>query len=257
MDNGTYTIHAGDDVYGSDGEKVGSVVAVEQHFVVVEKGWFFPTDFYIPVGAIASFDDGRITLNVTKENALDQGWDTAPVVVSDTATTSSASDAAAWGRSDTATTVTETSAPARDRGALDARTTMTGNTLRLPVHQEELVATRTARNIAGLRIEKVVVVEDRHLDLSTGEVRLKVVRRAVKGAVDSANDDMLEEVLVDIPLELDAFVAANEGRVGEELVITREVTQRIERVAGTVRREEVHVTEATAGTLLDEMNRPR
>ena len=40
------------DVYGSDGEKVGSIVAVYPNYLVVEKGFFFPTDYYIPVSAV-------------------------------------------------------------------------------------------------------------------------------------------------------------------------------------------------------------
>src|SRR3712207_5064203 len=68
----------GTDVVGSDGNKVGEVVAVHQNYVVVEKGFFFPTDYYIPTSAIANYDGDKIYLNVTKDAALDQGWDAAP-----------------------------------------------------------------------------------------------------------------------------------------------------------------------------------
>ena len=253
MDNRTYTIRDGDDVYGSDGEKVGSVVAVEQDFLVVEKGWFFPTDYYIPLNAVASYEEGRITLNVTKESALDQGWDAEPVLVNTGTTTSIATDAAATDDGDAI--VLERATPPTGTGSLEAGITMTGVTLRLPLYEEELTATRTARNVAGARIERVVTVEDQSLDLSAAEWRLKLVRRAPSHLADPTGNAVVEEVFIDVPLALEALAVADGMHVGEELVITRELVQRTERVTEIVRREEVHVTETSPGTLLDDVSR--
>ena len=47
-------ITTGADVFGADGEKVGTVAAVYPGYIVVEKGFFFPTDYYIPMSAVAS-----------------------------------------------------------------------------------------------------------------------------------------------------------------------------------------------------------
>ena len=71
-------IMAGDDVFGSDGDKVGTVAAVLPRYMVVEKGWFFPTDYYIPLGRCQR-GHGHVYLNVTKDAALHRGWDTVPV----------------------------------------------------------------------------------------------------------------------------------------------------------------------------------
>src|SRR5215210_7449544 len=71
-------ITIGDDVYGSDGDKVGSVAEVQPSYIVVEKGFFFPTDYYIPMSAVASAGDGQVYLNVAKDAALNSGWDTVP-----------------------------------------------------------------------------------------------------------------------------------------------------------------------------------
>lgn len=255
MDNSTYTIHAGDDVYGSDGEKVGSVVEVERDYIVVEKGWFFPTDYYIPLHAVASYEEGRITLNVTKEDALDQGWEAEPVLVREGTTTSIAPDTSAT--DDRGALVMKTPTPVGGGNTADAGITMVGDSLRLPVYEEELTATRTMRNVAGRRIERVVAVEDQSLDLSAAEWRLKLVRRAPSHLVDPAGSAVVEEVFVDIPLALEALAVADGMRVGEELVITRELVQRTERVADIVRREEVHVIEASPGTVLDNVGRTR
>lgn len=77
----------GMDVIGADGGKVGKVIAVRPSHVVVEKGFFFPTDYYIPRSAIARQDE-HVHLNVTKADALNRGWgedpgDPAPRTASD------------------------------------------------------------------------------------------------------------------------------------------------------------------------------
>ena len=71
-------IMTGDEVYGSDGDKVGTVAEVQPSYIVVEKGFFFPTDYYIPLSAIASVAGGQVYLNVAKDAALQSGWDTVP-----------------------------------------------------------------------------------------------------------------------------------------------------------------------------------
>src|SRR3712207_6305760 len=73
-------ITAGADVYGSDGGKVGTVAEVQPSYLVVEKGFFFPTDYYVPMSAVASASEGEVYLNVAKDAALHSGWDTIPDV---------------------------------------------------------------------------------------------------------------------------------------------------------------------------------
>ncbi len=63
---------------GSDGDKVGKIVEVSPTYIVVEKGFFFPSDHYIPTSAISSVGDDEVFLSVTKDEALNQGWDQPP-----------------------------------------------------------------------------------------------------------------------------------------------------------------------------------
>lgn len=77
-DDSRWTIEVGADVIGTCGHKVGEVVAVRNDHVVVEKGFFMPTDFYIPKSAIQKNDDHGLYLNVTKDKALHEGWDVDP-----------------------------------------------------------------------------------------------------------------------------------------------------------------------------------
>src|SRR3712207_827012 len=100
----------GTDVVGSDGGKVGEVVAVQPNYIVVEKGFFFPTDYYIPTSAVANYDGDKVYLSVSKDEALNQGWDSMPQEDASYATTTTTYD--------TATTAT-TGGYATDMGATD------------------------------------------------------------------------------------------------------------------------------------------
>ncbi|HEV2066124.1 MAG TPA: hypothetical protein VGR08_04760, partial [Thermomicrobiales bacterium] len=62
-DDSAWTIEVGADVIGTCGHKVGDVVAVRDDHIVVEKGFFMPTDFYIPKSAIQKNDDHGLYLN--------------------------------------------------------------------------------------------------------------------------------------------------------------------------------------------------
>ena len=243
-------IQQGAEVYGADGDKVGTVAAVTDDFIVVEQGWFFPTDYYIPISAIASADDAKVYLTVEKDVALDQGWDKAPVTGIGQASASIAPDAGTLNE----TALPPVEAPDRPTGrfASDVATTTAESTLRIPVYEEELTATRTVREVAGARIEKIVAVERQPLDPATTEERLKVVRRTVNQPGDAANADVYEEVLIDVPLNLDLADLGNRTRVTEEIAIWKEAVQRTERVMGTVRREKVTVTEVTDGALVED-----
>jgi len=77
-DDSEWTIEVGADVIGICGHKVGEVVAVRDDVIVVEKGFFMPTDFYIPKSAIQRNNEHGLYLNVSKNDALHRGWDVDP-----------------------------------------------------------------------------------------------------------------------------------------------------------------------------------
>ena len=61
-------IMAGDEVVGSDGDKVGTVAEVQPTYIVVEKGFFFPTALYVPLSAVTSVGDDEVRLSVSKDD---------------------------------------------------------------------------------------------------------------------------------------------------------------------------------------------
>jgi hypothetical protein len=72
------TFHVNDEVFGADGGKLGTITAVHPLYLVIAKGFIFSTDYYIPRSAVANCENGKVTLFVSKNTALDQGWDRRP-----------------------------------------------------------------------------------------------------------------------------------------------------------------------------------
>jgi hypothetical protein len=61
-----------------DGKKIGEVIQEHPGFLVVERGIYFPDDYYVPNEAVAHFDGQKVYLSLTKREVGHQGWDEAP-----------------------------------------------------------------------------------------------------------------------------------------------------------------------------------
>jgi uncharacterized protein (TIGR02271 family) len=220
-------IATGAEVFGADGEKVGTVAEVYPGYIVVEKGFFFPTDYYIPMSAIASADNNQVYLNLAKDAALNSGWDAQPTDLQVTSYDTSIGS------------VTDV-----DRGFdASAARVETDEEIRVPVMEEELTATVREREAGAVRIAKDVVTEEQTLEVPVTEERVRVERRVVDRPVNAADADAFEETVIEVPLRSEEVDIQKRARVAEEVVISKEATQRTERVADTVRREEVIVDE--------------
>jgi uncharacterized protein (TIGR02271 family) len=271
-----WQIPEGTDVVGSDGDKVGKVVAAESSYIVVEKGFFFPTDYYIPTNAISTFDGDKVYLTVTKDEALNQGWDQQLTTSDDSVletqyargagavdntlegdrfagvTPTGLADNVDMGATDTtlrdAGIYADTTRVANDRAYDTTATDVTeGDTLRVPVHEEELTATTRPVERGEVRVDKRVVEEDRTLEVPVSEERVTITRRAVDR--DTGVDDLaFQEDTIEIPLRSEEVDVQKRNRVVEEIDIAKDTVQRTERVTDTVRREQVNVDEATTGT---------
>jgi uncharacterized protein (TIGR02271 family) len=220
-------ISTGADVYGADGEKVGTVAEVYSGYIVVEKGFFFPTDYYIPMSAIASADNNQVYLNLAKDAALNSGWDAQPTDLQSTSYDTSIGSVTDVGRG---------------FDASSARVE-TDEEIRVPVMEEELTATVREREAGAVRIEKDVITEEQTLDVPVTEERVRVERRVVDRPVSAADAAAFEETVIDVPLRSETVDVQKQARVAEEVVVSKEATQRTERVSDTVRKEEVFVDE--------------
>jgi len=234
-------IRQGADVRSVDDEKLGRVVGLQGNYIVVEKGFFFPTDYYIPTSAVSSATDDTVYLSVDKDHALNSGWDqmgTTDTLVEDTS----------WQTGTTAMNSTPASgtvgADYATAGTTDA---MTGDVLRVPVHEEELTATKRSVEQGQVRIEKDVVAEERTLEVPVTDERVTVTRRTVdrEGVADG---NAFTEGTIEVPVRGEEVDVQKRVRVAEEVEIGKEAVQRTESVTDTVRREEVHVADETTGT---------
>ena len=73
-------IEVGTTVYTSDGDKIGDVAEVQQSYFVVEKGFIFTEDLYIPMSALASRDADGVRLSLGKDEIETQDWSSVPVL---------------------------------------------------------------------------------------------------------------------------------------------------------------------------------
>jgi uncharacterized protein (TIGR02271 family) len=225
-----WQIPVGATVVAADGAKVGKVVAAQPDYVVVEKGFFFPTDYYVPTSAVADFDGDTAYLGVTKDEALTQGWDRAPA-------------ASAPGAAEFADRTAAEGAGVRT----GATRPEAGDAIRVPVHEEELTATTRPVERGAVRVEKDVVAEERTLEVPVTEERVRVTRRAVdrEGAADAA---AFQEGTIEVPVRGEEVDVRKRTRVAEEVEVGKEAVQSTQRVADTVRREQVTVDDATVAT---------
>jgi uncharacterized protein (TIGR02271 family) len=236
-----FTPREGMNVYGSDGDKVGEVDAVEPDYFVVRKGFFFPEDHYIPRSAIANFDEDNIYLNYTKDEVLSQNWTTAPEAGTYDTTTLAGTQVGDRGAD--LTEVDTTARPGYDAAAVD-RTVEGVETdtdhIAVPVHEEELVARKRPVERGAVEINKDVVAEEQSIDVPVTEEHVDVTRRNVDRDV-TPGEDAFREGTIEVPVSGEEVDVEKRTRVTGEVDIDKTAEQHTERVTDTVRREEVTV----------------
>jgi uncharacterized protein (TIGR02271 family) len=229
-------------VYGADGDKVGTIAGVGGSYIVVEKGFFFPKDYYIPVSAVTDSNENAVYLSVTKDVALEQGWDQMPAEHG----LNGLQDDPRWrdGEADTQAST----AHYDDMSTADS-TSLEQDMLRVPIHEEHLEATKRMDDAGDVTITKQVVQEQEVIEVPVTEERVRVQWRAPSG--DIVDDgEAFEEGVIEVPVSREVVdVSKRTVRTGE-LEVTKERQQRTQRVADSVRREVVDVRDASGDTLM-------
>jgi len=215
-------IQTGADVVGADGEKVGNIAAVYPAYIVVEKGWFFPTDYYIPWSVIASAEPDRVYLTLSKEATLNRGWDVRPTDLETATATATTTDTDATDPYASDAYVATSVRSDVDRLAASRVATDTGEEIRIPVVEEELTATVRSQEAGAVRIAKNVVAEDRVLDVPVTEERVRVERRVVDRPASAADIGAFEEQVIEVPLRTEAVDVQKQARVKEEVIVGNE-----------------------------------
>ncbi len=257
-------ISRGMDVYGADGEKVGSVEDMRGDYVVVSKGFFFPTDYFIPVSAINTESEGNLYLTVSKHEALNQGWDTEPAATG----TVQHEDRIAGAGAPAGSTVDQVEAvDRRDHdqraGDGDAPFDHTTNlehrdsaeTIDVPLTEEELAARKYEVERGSVQVDKVVRSDEQTLDVPVTEEHVHVSRRAVDRDV-KAGEETFNEGTIEVPVYGEEVEVTKNPRVKEVVEISKDATTETQQVSDTVRREEVRISDES-GTNVNEGSRRR
>jgi len=226
------TLVPGMDVYASDGDKVGTIREATEQSITVEKGFFFPKDYVIPISAVEGVDDNdRVYLLVTKDAALSEQWGTG--MVSETMTTTTTGMAA--------TDTIETDTIETDV----ARTSDTAAT-RVPVYEEDLTAVKRPVSRGAVRIQKELVTENKTVTVPVTEERVRVTQVDTNETVGTDVGDAFQEGVIEVPLTGEEVELQKTARKTGEVVVEKETVQHDEQVGGTVRREEVRVDDQSS-----------
>jgi len=226
------TLVPGMDVYASDGDKVGTIREATEQSITVEKGFFFPKDYVIPISAVEGVDDNdRVYLLVTKDAALSEQWGTG--MVSETMTTTTTGMAA--------TDTIETDTIETDV----ARTSDTAAT-RVPVYEEDLTAVKRPVSRGAVRIQKELVTENKTVTVPVTEERVRITQVDTNEMVGADAGDVFQEGVIEVPLTGEEVDLQKTARKTGEVVVEKETVQHDEQVGGTVRREEVRVDDQSS-----------
>ena len=214
--DGNTEIAYGWDVVGSDGDKIGSVAAIQPHYISVEKGFLFKEDIFIPTSAISSVADETVHVDVTKDQIEDQDWAREPEM------TTHHRDAGQYNEQRAAGTDTDTS----DR-------------MHIQLSEEQLNVNTHEVERGSVHVHKDVVTEEQSVNVPLREEEVRVERHEARSG--QVPDDAFQEQDIEIPIRGEEADVTKSVRVREEVDITKDVHQRDEQVHDTVRREEVHV----------------
>lgn len=209
------------DVVGSDGDKVGTVAAVQPHYISVEKGFLFKEDIFIPTSAITSVGDDTVYLNVTKDQIENEDWSREPEMTERHRETARYNDEV---RTDAART-------GADR--------QTGDRMHIQLAEEHLDVHKREVERGSVQVHKDVVEEQQSVNVPLREEEVRVERHATTSG--QVPDDAFQEQDIEIPIRGEEADVTKRAQVREEVDIDKDVRERDERVSDTVRREEVRV----------------
>lgn len=221
-------------VYTGDGEKLGSVVALDDESFTVEKGIFFPKDFTARYSDIIDVDstEERIVLN-RKMSELDSWRD---------------ANYHGWGIFE-GLNLGGTAVPGtvvQDREDLDTSSFENEKEIRVPVAKEELDVQKTQRQAGEVRVHKVVHTEMQHVTVPVRHEEVKIERMAAAdGASPSEKSDseLFRDETIRIPVMGEEVEIHKRPVIQEEIRIRKTQHTDDKTYADSVRREDVEVDE--------------
>ena len=218
----------GMDVYDLNGDKVGTLdqPPLRSGALVVQKGFFFPHDIYVPLSAIARTASNGIYLNLTKDQLNGDQYKNPPTAGETAATAQGVRPEMAGQRT-------------------AAQTTQAGErTVDVPVAEEELVADKQREKLGEVQIHKDVTTQQQSIEVPVSHEEVRVERVPVSGQ-DATNlpKDAFKEGTIDVPVYGEQVDVEKVPRVTGEVEVERQRVTDERRFTGDVRKEQVHVDE--------------
>ena len=214
-------IQTGWDVYGSDEEKIGDVAGVANDHFIIEKGFIFTTDVYVPMSAIASVDDERVYLTYTKDQLENQDWSSPPAEGSQTHDV----DRRSHDEGDYAATGT-------DRDTIERS-------------EERLTVDRETEKTGDVHVGKHVEEEQQSVDVPVTREEVHLERHDVDRP---ASGEAFTDESIDVPVHEERVTTGKEARVVEELEVEKTAHTDTAHVEDTVRREEFDIDDDSGTT---------
>lgn len=110
----------------------------------------------------------------------------------------------------------------------------------IPIVEEEIAVGKRAVERGGIRVRTRVVEQPVHEQVRLREEHVDVERRPVNQRVDDP-DRLFQERTVEVTETAEEAVIGKSARVTEELVVKKDVGERVEQIDETVRKTEVDV----------------
>lgn len=221
MQNEINRVEPGWDVIGSDDEKIGQIEEVGETYLLLTKGLIFVKDVFVPFDAVTSVDASSrsVFVDVGKDEIDDRNWSSPPA------------DSARVGE---------------DAGGIGAASgfatkTTESDSIRVPVHEEQLRASTERREAGSVDIRRDVVEERQEMEVPVTHEEVTVRRVPATGRAGTETGAFEDQGTIRIPVTAETVRVSKEPQVVEELEITKRPVTETQRVAETVRREQVHV----------------
>jgi uncharacterized protein (TIGR02271 family) len=206
-------------VRGTDGEKLGKIVACEADRFFIEKGFFFPKDTLARYDDIAEVRGDEVLLRHTGAQ-LREG--------------AGAAEGQPYGEH-----AGEREGAARTAGqaGIAAGTT---EQVSVPVVEEELSAEKRAREAGQVEVHKTVSTERRDISVPVTKEEVRVERVPASGEARPGEATFRDET-VSVPVREEEVEIRKRPVVREEVKVSKTSRQEERRASGEVRREDVDV----------------
>lgn len=242
MERDFQNVQHGTTVYDRDGTNLGTVADVAQNYLLVQKGFFFTTDRYIPFSAIARVEQDGIYVNASRDELDTLGWDQPPTDETAFASTTSTSSTTTV-QDDIRPSAGFTTGSTGTTGDLDA-----GSTTAIPIVEEELRVGKREVETGGVRVTTRVEEVPVNEQVTLRDETVDVHRRAVDRPVTDADLATLQSGSFEVRERDEEAIVDKQARVVEEVHVKKTVQDRTETVQDTVRRTDVDIENIQGGT---------